>query len=210
MNDKEIEKNLRLYIKGVGGNVDDEAIKNIIKSNTSDKTNVNKLDYIVITVQEWDTIQEIGRTERERKLLFTLLCMYKVKIGVGYSDYGLVKIEYTKLNSLAHVVFTRKQRIEMWRYLIDCGMIELGLGQLASRVKLHYVFPDSKQLIKIADFEAFNVYYDYLKKGGRLINCKECGKLVLAKGNKTQYCKDCAKIKTDENKKEYDRTKRVR
>ncbi len=210
MNNKEIERNLRLYIKGIGGSVDDEVIENIIKSNTSDKTNINKLDHIIITVQEWQTIQEMGRTERERKLLFTLLCMYKVKIGVGYSDNGLVKIEYTKLNSLAHIVFTRKQRIEMWRYLIDCGMIELGLGQLASRIKLHYVFPDSKQLIEITDFEAFNVYYDYLKNGGKLIRCKECGKLVLAKGNKTQYCKDCAKIKTNENKKEYDKTKRVR
>ena len=210
MNDKEIEKNLRIYIKAMDGSVDDETIKNIIKSNTSDKTNINKLDHIIITVQEWQTIQEIGRTERERKLLFTLLCMYKVKIGVGYSDNGLVKIEYTKLNSLAHVVFTRKQRIEMWRYLIDCGMIELGLGQLASRVKLHYVFPDSKQLIKITDFEAFNVYYDYLKKGGRLINCKECGKLVWAKPKApTKYCKDCAKIKEQERLKETMRKNRA-
>ena len=210
MNDKEIEKNLRLYIKAMGGNVDDEAIENIIKSNTSSKTNVNKLDHIIITIQEWQTIQEMGRTERERKLLFTLLCMYKVKIGLGYSDNGLVKIEYTQLNSLAHVVFKSTERIDVFRYFIECGMLEMGMGQLASRVKLHYVFPDSKQLIKITDFEAFNVYYDYLKNGGKLIRCKECGRLVLAKGNKTQYCKDCAKIKTNENKKEYDKTKRVR
>ena len=209
MDVKDIEKNLRIYIKAMGDNIDDETLENIIKSNTSSKTNINKLDNIIITVQEWQTIQEMGRTERERKLLFTLLCMYKVKIGVGYSDNGLVKIEYTKLNSLAHVVFTRKQRIEMWRYLIDCGMIELGLGQLASRVKLHYVFPDSKQLIKITDFEAFNVYYDYLKKGGRLINCKECGKLVLAKGKNTQYCKDCAKEKEKEKATERKRKERA-
>ena len=195
MDDKEIEKNLRLYIKAMGGNVDDEAIENIIKSNTSSKTNVNKLDHIVITVQEWQTIQEMGRTERERKLLFTLLCMYKVKIGLGYSDNGLVKIEYTQLNSLAHVVFKRTERIDVFRYLIECGMIEMGMGQLASRVKLHYVFPDSKQLIKITDFEAFNVYYDYLKNGGKLVRCKECGKLVLSKSKTcpSKYCKDCAK-----------------
>ena len=93
MNEKEIEKNLRFYIKAMGGDVDEEAIENIIKSNTSSKTNVNKLDNIIITIQEWQTIQEMGRTERERKLLFTLLCMYKVKIGLGYSDNGLVKIE---------------------------------------------------------------------------------------------------------------------
>lgn len=195
MDDKEIEKNLRLYIKAMGGDVDDEAIENIIKSNTSSKTNVNKLDHIIITIQEWQTIQEMGRTERERKLLFTLLCMYKVKIGLGYSDNGLVKIEYTQLNSLAHVVFKSTERIDVFRYLIECGMIEMGMGQLASRVKLHYVFPDSKQLIKITDFEAFNVYYDYLKNGGKLIRCKECGKLVISKSKTcpSKYCKDCAK-----------------
>lgn len=209
MNDKEIEKNLRLYIKAMGCNVDDEAIENIIKSNTSSKTNVNKLDHIIITVQEWQTIQEMGRTERERKLLFTLLCMYKVKIGLGYSDNGLVKIEYTQLNSLAHVVFKSSERIDVFRYLIECGMIEMGMGQLASRVKLHYIFPESKRLIEITDFEAFNVYYDYLKKGGRLITCKECGKLVLAKGNKTQYCKDCANKIEQERKNEQKRISRA-
>ena len=201
MDNKEIEKNLRLYIKVMGGDVDDEVIENIIKSNTSSKTNVNKLDNIIITIQEWQTIQEMGRTERERKLLFTLLCMYKVKIGLGYSDNGLVKIEYTQLNSLAHVVFKSTERIDVFRYLIECGMIEMGMGQLASRVKLHYVFPDSKQLIKITDFEAFNVYYDYLKKGGKLIRCIECGKLVyIANKNdgSTKYCKDCKKKITTE------------
>ena len=202
MNDKEIEKNLRLYIKAMGGNVDDEAIENIIKSNTSSKTNINKLDHIIITIQEWQTIQEMGRTERERKLLFTLLCMYKVKIGLGYSDNGLVKIEYTQLNSLAHVVFKSTERIDVFRYFIECGMLEMGMGQLASRVKLHYVFPDSKQLIKITDFEAFNVYYDYLKKGGRLINCQECGKLVLVNNNRGRYCKDCQKQKQKQWEKE--------
>ena len=207
MNDKEIEKNLRLYIKAMGGDVDDEAIENIIKSNTSSKTNVNKLDHIIITIQEWQTIQEMGRTERERKLLFTLLCMYKVKIGLGYSDNGLVKIEYTQLNSLAHVVFKSSERIDVFRYLIECGMIEMGMGQLASRIKLHYVFPDSKQLIKITDFEAFNVYYDYLKNGGKLVRCKECGKLVLSKSKTcpSKYCKDCAKRIEQERKNKFQR-----
>ena len=199
----EIKALLKQYIKAMNGVVDDEAIEGIIKSNTSDKTNVNRLDHITVTVQEWETIQEIGRTERERKLLFTLLCMYKVKIGLGYSDNGLVKIEYTKLNSLAHVVFKSTERINVFRYLIECGMIEMGMGQLASRLRLNYVYKDSEPLIEITDFEAFNVYYDYLKKGGRLVMCKECGRLVLAKGKNTQYCKDCAKEKEKENKLRY-------
>ena len=205
----EIKALLKQYIKAMNGVVDDEAIEGIIKSNTSDKTNVNRLDHITVTVQEWETIQEMGRTERERKLLFTLLCMYKVKIGLGYSDNGLVKIEYTKLNSLAHVVFKSTERINVFRYLIECGMIEMGMGQLASRLKLNYVYKDSEPLIEITDFEAFNVYYDYLKKGGRLITCKECGRLVLAKPKApTKHCKDCAnKIKLEQTNESKKRTK---
>ena len=206
----EIKELLKQYIKAMNGTVDDEAIESIIKSNTSDKTNVNRLDHITITVQEWETIQEMGRTERERKLLFTLLCMYKVKIGLGYSDNGLVKIEYTKLNSLAHVVFKSTERINVFRYLIECGMIEMGMGQLASRLKLNYVYKDSEPLIEITDFEAFNVYYDYLKKGGRLVTCKECGRLVLAKPKApVRYCKDCAKTKEQERLKETMRKNRA-
>lgn len=207
----EIKELLKQYTKAMNGVVDDEAIEGIIKSNTSDKTNVNRLDHITVTVQEWETIQEMGRTERERKLLFTLLCMYKVKIGLGYSDNGLVKIEYTKLNSLAHVVFKSTERINVFRYLIECGMIEMGMGQLASRLKLNYVYKDSEPLIEITDFEAFNVYYDYLKKGGKLITCVECGKLVLEKNKnaRTKYCKNCAKIKEQERKNEQKRIART-
>ena len=206
----EIKELLKQYIKAMNGTVDDEAIESIIKSNTSDKTNVNRLDHITVTVQEWETIQEMGRTERERKLLFTLLCMYKVKIGLGYSDNGLVKIEYTKLNSLAHVVFKSTERINVFRYLIECGMIEMGMGQLASRLRLNYVYKDSEPLIEITDFEAFNVYYDYLKKGGRLVTCKECGRLVLAKPKApVRYCKDCAKTKEQERLKETMRKNRA-
>ena len=206
----EIKELLKQYIKAMNGTVDDEAIESIIKSNTSGKTNVNRLDHIIITVQEWETIQEMGRTERERKLLFTLLCMYKVKIGLGYSDNGLVKIEYTKLNSLAHVVFKSTERINVFRYLIECGMIEMGMGQLASRLKLNYVYKDSEPLIEITDFEAFNVYYDYLKKGGKLITCVECGKLVLAKPKApTRYCKDCLKQRRLKQNKESMRKNRA-
>ena len=66
-------------------------------------------------------------------------------------------------------------------------------------------------LIKITDFEAFNVYYDYLKNGGKLIRCVECGKLVLEKNKKarTKYCKDCANKMQQERNKENMRKSRA-
>ena len=45
-------------------------------------------------------------------------------------------------------------------------------------------------------------------KGGRIIYCKECGKLVLTDGNKTTYCKKCARDKYLESTKEAMRKKR--
>ena len=48
------------------------------------------------------------------------------------------------------------------------------------------------------DFFDFYLYYEQYVKGGRLIRCSECGKLVLItneKDCKTLYCKKCRKQK---------------
>ena len=45
-------------------------------------------------------------------------------------------------------------------------------------------------------------------KGGRIIYCKECGKLVLTDVNRTEYCKKCARDKYLESTKEAMRKKR--
>ena len=41
----------------------------------------------------------------------------------------------------------------------------------------------------------FYLYYEQYVKGGRLIRCSECGKLVLSQSKTYQpkYCKKCAK-----------------
>ena len=56
----------------------------------------------------------------------------------------------------------------------------------------------------------FYLYYEQLEKGGRLIDCQECGKLVLVKSKtcSDKYCQKCKKEKMLENQKRYDNKKR--
>ena len=52
----------------------------------------------------------------------------------------------------------------------------------------------------------FYLYYEQIEKGGRLINCQECGKLVLIKSKNdgsTIYCTKCRKEKELEKKRAY-------
>jgi len=206
LSEAEVKNKLLSYIEEVEGVVPDKDLGVIISSNMSDKVHINNLDSITITKTEWETIQELGRTERERKLLFTLLCMYKVKVGLGYEDNGLLKIEYTKLNSMAHTTFTASEREGVFAYFMGCGLIELGMGQLAKRVKINYCRHEGEEIIVIDDFESFHIYYDLLRKGGRLVNCRSCDKLVLAKPKApTKYCRDCATKKEQERKNRYKR-----
>ena len=182
------------YLDRVGAEVSDEIIDSLLSTCTGAKASINALKSISITVPEWELIQEMGRNERERKVLFTLLCMYKIKVGVGFANDGTVKVDYTKLNSDAHVTMTKAYRTEMLQHMESIGMVNIDMGQIAKKIKLNYV-QDGEELIQITEFDCIHVYYEYLKKGGRLIYCQECGDLVLTakNGRPSKYCKACAK-----------------
>lgn len=190
------------YLDRVGATVSEEVLDSLLSTCTGAKASINALKSISITVPEWETIQELGRNERERKVLFTLLCMYKIKVGVGFANDGTVKVDYTKLNSDAHVTMTKAYRTEMLQHMESVGMVNIDMGQIAKKIKLNYV-QDGEELIQITEFDCIHVYYEYLKKGGRLIYCQKCGDLVLATGRNSKYCKKCSKEKELEKYERY-------
>ena len=60
--------------------------------------------------------------------------------------------------------------------------------------------------VVVEDFFDFYLYYEQIEKGGRLINCQECGKMVLVKNKNdgsTIYCSKCKKEKELEKKRAY-------
>ena len=199
------------YMDSVGCKLDNGFLDGLIKTNTSEKTAINSLDKITITTTEWETIQELGRNERERKVLFYILCCYKIKVGLGFPDNRLVKVEYTKLNKQAHVTLTKDYRVDMFRYFIETGLVGMHVGKNADKLTINYV-ADGKTLIEITEFDCIDTYYKHIKKGNtKLIFCEGCGDLVSVSGNaRTKYCKDCAKKKEQERKNEQKRIERAK
>ena len=110
----------------------------------------------------------------------------------------------------AHVSMGVDKRIDMLASFEEDGLIELpNGGKQAKYFYLHFIDDEPQEVgVVVEDFFDFYLYYEQLEKGGRLINCQECGKLVLAKGNKTTYCSKCAKEKENERLKQVMRDKR--
>ena len=83
-------------------------------------------------------------------------------------------------------------------------------GKQAKYLFLNYIDEEPQdELIVIEDFFDFYLYFEQYVKGGRLIYCQECGKLVHVKEENTKntkYCKKCSKEK--EKEKTLQRVKR--
>lgn len=191
----------------------EESIKSALDKYANKQAFLNELESITITKSEWRYIQEVGRNERERKVLFTILCLYKVKAGL-YTDNNRVRLEYTKLNNMAHVTFTKANRLDAFKHFVEVGAIELPIGHQAGSVVLNFVDNDGEPMVVIEDFESFHIYYDYLKsnKSKRIYRCKECGHVALKeKGkqyNSVKYCESCSeKRKAEQNRNRKNRAK---
>ena len=79
-------------------------------------------------------------------------------------------------------------------------------GKGALYITLNYIDEEPQdELIVIEDFFDFYLYFEQYVKGGRLIYCQECGKLihvVKEKDTSSKYCKKCQKNKELEWKRE--------
>ena len=112
----------------------------------------------------------------------------------------------------AHVTLSVAKRMEMLAQFEEDGLIELpNGGKQAQYIYLHYVDDYVAQVaIIVEDFFDFYLYYEQYVKGGKLIRCSECGKLVLSKSKTCpdKYCKKCAKEKELEKFKKYNEKSR--
>lgn len=202
----QIEKEIKQFLVDVGVELEHEYLMGLIKSNATPKTTINQLEQIEITHTELNTIRELGQTEQQRKILFTLLCWYKIKVGLGYQADYTVKIDYTHLNAEAHVALTKAKREEILTYFLECGLVEFGMGQLAKKIKLNYV-ADGMVAMTVTEFDCLDIYYKWWKDDfkGKPVVCTKCGELFIAPvKSPAKYCEECAKTSI----KEYDRQRK--
>lgn len=189
-----IYDSVQSYINAVGKRVTISI--DTIKTFIYEDSPYNELERVYISKKEMDTIMACKYPYSWKKILFTMLVQYKVKLAI-YPEARNSRIEadLSIIMNDAHTTLTLAKRMEMLARFEEDGLIEMpNGGKQAKYIYLQYVDNEPEEVaVVVEDFFDFYLYFEQYVKGGRLIRCSECGKLVLTQGNKTQYCKKCAK-----------------
>ena len=157
----------------------------------------NELESISLSSKELYMIMNNDYPHSWRKVLFVLLVHYKVKQGIYTEvDNRRVDSDISTILSDAHTTLSVEKRMDMLSRFEEDGYIEMpNGGKQAKYLFLNYIDEEPQdELIVIEDFFDFYLYFEQYVKGGRLIYCQECGKLVLIKkenDGSTKYCKKC-------------------
>ena len=185
--------------------------KNTILQMRNEDNPYNQLESISLSSKELYMIMNNDYPHSWRKVLFVMLVHYKTKKAI-YTDVDNRRVDsdLSSIMSDAHTTLSVEKRMQMMAKFEEDGYIEMpNGGKQAKYLFLNYIDEEPQdELVVITDFFDFYLYFEHYVKGGRLIYCQECGKLVLVQGNKGQYCKKCAKDKYLESTKETMRKKR--
>ena len=185
----------------------------VIRTMMNEDNPYNDVQRIFISKQEMDTITSMPYPYAWKKVLFTILVHYKVKLQV-YPEARNKRIEanLTYILNDAHVTLSKDKKMEMLAKFEEDGLIEMpNGGKQAKYFYLYYIDDNPDEIaVVVEDFFDFYLYYEQYVKGGRLIRCSECGKLVLSQ-SKTypeKYCKKCAKTILYQQQAEYYKRKK--
>ena len=166
----------------------------------------NQLESISLSSKELYMIMNNDYPHSWRKVLFVLLVHYKTKKAIYVDvDNRRVDSDISTIMSDAHTTLSVEKRMQMLSKFEEDGYIEMpNGGKQAKYLFLNYIDEEPQdELVVISDFFDFYLYFEQYVKGGRLIYCQGCGKLVLVQGNKGQYCKKCAKEQELSSKRDY-------
>ena len=205
----EVHDLIKEYVKNTGREVKFN-IDTIKKYFYSDDP-YNELEYVYISKKELDIITSTNYPHSWKKVLFSMLVTYKTKNALFKDDNSRINAEMSIIMKDAHTTLGVKQREEMLAKFEEDGLVDMpNGGKQAKYFYLNYIDDEPEEIgIIVEDFDDFYLYFEQYVKGGRLINCSECGKLVLTDVNRTEYCKKCKHEKDLEKYSKYDQ-KRTR
>ena len=172
--------------------------KNTILQMRNEDNPYNELESISLSSKELYMIMNNNYPHSWRKVLFVMLVHYKTKKAIYVDvDNRRIDADLSTIMSDAHTTLSVEKRMQMLAQFEEDGYIEApNGGKQAKYLFLNYIDEEPQdELIVIEDFFDFYLYFEQYVKGGRLIYCQECGKLVLTNVNRTQYCKKCQKEK---------------
>lgn len=168
-----------------------DKILDLIAIYTTEEHALLDINAIHITESEMARIEEVNNEVLER-ILFVMLVYCKVKQAMRNHDSNWITEDMKEICGEAKVARSMEKQAELFRQLMQMGYFNMSrkIGSLSK--ELLYVDNTSPVAITITSFDDFILDY-HIYKGKKVINCKECGKRVMAKGRNSKYCAECAK-----------------
>lgn len=168
-----------------------DKILDLIAIYTTEEHALLDINAIHITESEMARIEEANNEVLER-ILFVMLVYCKVKQAMRNHDSNWITEDMKEICGEAKVARSMEKQAELFRQLMQMGYFNMSrkIGSLSK--ELLYVDNTSPVAITITSFDDFILDY-HIYKGKKVINCKECGKRVMAKGRNSKYCAECAK-----------------
>lgn len=194
-------------------------IKKALKTGTNKQQKLVTISKIDIYQSELDYINSLEINQEYKKVMFTFLVQLKLnKIVYEYKynkEYNVLyfyggKIKYNNIRDISNIPKTMSLNDEVINTLSNLGLVTI---LHRGKISLDYIkncVPDGEVVIEVTDFENVGLYLDYYNGVKGVIKCEGCEKIIKISNNKNKYCKECAKEIQFNQKKEWDKTKRIR
>lgn len=183
-------------------NFDESSYSNIISKaiRGSKKRPLYKIDNIVITKKEFDTIMSLNNI-REEKILFVLLCMAKQQSEVLKFTDGLVRYTITDLCRSARISVPADEREYILHNILVKGFISCPKKNDTKCLRVNFLEENGEPEIVLNEIDCQELAYVYLKhkNGSGFKRCHKCGRLMNSR-NKNDFCTYCEQSSKNDNR----------
>ena len=180
-------------------NFDESSYSNVISKaiKGSKKRPLYKIDNIIITKKEFDTIKSLNNI-REEKILFVLLCMAKQQSEALKFTDGLVRYTITDLCKSARISVPADEREYILHNILIKGLISCPKKNDTKCLRVNFLEGNGEAELILNEIDCQELAYAYLKlkNGSGFKRCRRCGRLMNSR-NKNDFCQYCVKSSQD-------------
>lgn len=195
-------------------------INSALKYGSKKKNQLIIIKSVPVTIKEIEYVNKLDIDYNYKKVLFTFimknklnkeLCLQKFGKASDYNFFGGKREFYKEVYEMSKV--SKKKDINT----IINELSNFGYIDVRTRGRINLLFIDNIEesddiIFNIEDFDDIGYYFDYYNGENNVIECanENCHRLIKKSSNKIKYCSSCAMEIQFNQKKEWDRTKRIR
>ena len=180
------------------------------------------IESIPITENEIKYINGLELDEIHKKILFTFIVKNKLNKEMSKQIYG----KSSEYNFFGGKNESYKEVFEMSKLSNSLNINNIvntlsnnGYVDVVNRGRINLLFIENidvseidKIVMNITNFDNVGYYFDWYNGNDKFIRCENvgCEEVIKKTNGNMKYCTDCAKEKQFNQKKEWDKTKRIR